>query len=85
MKPSRHATSSGEPIRSPWRSSITRTNSAACMSESNVPVSSHAVPRSSTPTRSFPRRRYSRLTSVISISPRALGVIRAAMSTTSLS
>ena len=43
------------------------------MSELNVPVSSHAVPRSSTPTRSLPRRRYSRLTSVISISPRSLG------------
>ena len=85
MNPSRQATSSGDPIRSPWRSSITRTNSAACMSELNVPVSSHAVPRSSTPTRSLPRRRYSRFTSVISISPRALGATPAAISTTSLS
>ena len=85
MKPSRQAISSGEPIFRPWRSSITRTNSAACMSESNVPVSSHAVPRSSTPTRSLPRRRYARLTSVISNSPRALGSTLRAISTTSLS
>src|SRR4029079_12486222 len=85
MKPSRQAISSGDPIRSPWRSSIPRTNSAACISELNVPVSSHAVPRSSTPTRRLPRRRYSRLTSVISISPRGDGRTLRAISTTSLS
>ena len=50
MKPARQATSSMQPIFRPCRSSITRTNSAACISEAKVPVSSQAVPRSSTVT-----------------------------------
>ena len=53
-KPARQATSSTQPIFMPCRSSITRTNSAACIIEVNVPVSSQAVPRSSTVTRSSP-------------------------------
>jgi hypothetical protein len=36
--PSRHATSSMQPVLSPCRSSTSRTNSAACISELNVPV-----------------------------------------------
>ena len=47
-QPARQPASSTQPILWPCRSSMTRTNSAACISESNVPVSSHAVPRSST-------------------------------------
>ncbi len=54
MKPARQATSSTQPILRPCRSSITRTNSAACISEVKVPVSSQAVPRSSTVTVSSP-------------------------------
>ncbi len=46
----------------------------ACTSDSCVPVSSQAMPRPSRCTRSCPRRRYSRLTSVISSSPRADGL-----------
>ena len=76
MKPARQAASSTQPILRPCRSSITRTNSAACISEAKVPVSSQAVPRSSTVTCSSPRRRYSSLTAVISSSPRALGLQR---------
>ena len=34
-----------QPIFQPCRSSTTRTNSAACIIEAWVPVSSHAVPR----------------------------------------
>ncbi|CPU62350.1 Uncharacterised protein [Mycobacteroides abscessus] len=50
-----------------------------------MPVSSHAVPRGRTSTCRRPWRRYSRLTSVISYSPRAEGRRLLAISTTSLS
>lgn len=85
MRPLRQAASSTQPIFCPCRSSITRTNSDACTSEAKVPVSSHAVPRSSTVTLSSPRRRYVWFTSVTSSSPRALGRRDLAMSTTRLS
>lgn len=74
-----------QPILRPWRSSMTRTNSEACTSETNVPVSSQAVPRSSFVTCSSPARRYASLTAVISNSPRALGFRPRAISTTRLS
>ena len=57
MKPMRQATSSGAPIFMPWRASTVRTNAVASARESKVPVSSHAVPRGSTSTLSFPARR----------------------------
>ena len=82
MNPARQATSSTQPIFWPWRSSTTRTYSAACISDVNVPVSSHAVPRSSTVTASSPRCRYQSLTAVISSSPRSLGLSPRATSTT---
>ena len=75
MNPRRQAISSMQPILQPCRSSTTRTNSAACIIEACVPVSSQAVPRSSTVTVSSPRRRYSSFTAVISSSPRALGEV----------
>ena len=54
IQPLRQAISSMQPIFTPWRSSTTRTNSVACTIDSIVPVSSHAVPRSSTTTCSRP-------------------------------
>jgi hypothetical protein len=49
-----HAISSMHPILKPCLFSITLTNSEASWRESKVPVSSHAVPLSKTPTSSFP-------------------------------
>ena len=69
----RYAISSRQPTISPCRSSTTWMKFDAWTSDSCVPVSSHAMPRPSRSTRSWPRRRYSRLTSVISSSPRADG------------
>src|SRR4051794_22617041 len=48
MKPRRQAISSMQPIFQPCRSSTTRTNSAACIIEVWLPVSSQAVPRGRT-------------------------------------
>ena len=73
-EPGRQAASSTQPIFRPCRSSITRTYSEACTIDWNVPVSSQAVPRSSTVTSSPPARRYSSLTPVISSSPRVAGL-----------
>ncbi len=64
---------------------MTRTNSEAWTIETKVPVSSQAVPRSRTVTCSSPSFRYASLTAVISSSPRALGVMLRAISTTRLS
>ena len=69
----------------PCRSSMLCTNVDACSNDSNVPVSSQAMPRPSTSTCRSPRSRYARFTSVISSSPRADGVSAAAISTTWLS
>ena len=73
INPFCYAISSIQAILMPCRCSITCTNCVACISESKVPVSSQAVPRSRIDTFSFPRFRYSLLTSVISYSPLALG------------
>ena len=77
----RHATSSGQPIEVPWRAWTVRMKFVASARESNVPVSSHAVPRGSTCTASSPRSMYIRLRSVISSSPRGEGVSERANST----
>ncbi len=85
ISPARQAASSTQPIISRWRASRTRTNSPASTREVKVPVSSQAVPRSSTVTWRLPRLMYSALTSEISSSPRAEGSSLRAMSMTSLS
>ena len=60
-------------------------NQSASSKESWFPVSSHANPRPKVSTCSVPRRRYSLLMLVISISPLAEGFTFFAISTTSLS
>lgn len=66
----------------PVRSIIARTKFDASFKACGVPESSHAVPFDSIFTQSYPRRRYSLFTSVISYSPLALGFRFSAMSTT---
>ena len=50
IQPLRQAISSRQASFTPCRSSMTRTYSEASCSDRNVPVSSHAVPRSRTET-----------------------------------
>jgi hypothetical protein len=82
MNPRSKAISSGQQILNPWRISSVRAKLAASTSESGVAVSSHAKPRPMRSTLSAPASRYTRLTPVISCSPRAEGLSDLAMSTT---
>ena len=79
INPFMYATSSMQAILSPWRTSIVWTKLLASTNDSWVPVSSQAKPRPSGCTRSCPRRRYARLRSVISSSPRDEGCKLAAI------
>ena len=82
IHPFLYAISSRQATFCPWRFSITSMNVLASESESCVPVSSHAKPRCRVCTFSSPRFRYSWFTVVISSSPRALGLMFFAISTT---